>query len=63
MACFGFNSLAHMLNTIKLMLPKLKNKKDYQAALNRLEKIFDARPGTPQGDELEVPGILIDKYE
>ena len=41
----------------------IKTKKDYQAALDRLDKIFDAQPGTPQGDELEVLGILIDKYE
>lgn len=31
--------------------------------MNRLEAIFDAKPGTPEGDELEVLGILIDKYE
>jgi HTH-type transcriptional regulator/antitoxin HigA len=35
----------------------------YQAAMQRLELIFDARPGTPEGDELEVLGILIDHYE
>ncbi len=41
----------------------LKTKKDYQAALQRLEKIFDAKLGTPRGDELEVLGLVIDKYE
>lgn len=41
----------------------IKTKKDYQAAMNRLETIFDAQLGTPEGDELEVLGILIDKYE
>jgi HTH-type transcriptional regulator / antitoxin HigA len=41
----------------------IKTKKDYQTAINRLETIFDAKPGTSQGDELEVLGILIDKYE
>jgi len=41
----------------------IKSKKDYQDALKRLEVIFDAPPGTPQGDELEVLGILIDNYE
>ena len=46
-----------------MTLRLIKTKKDYQTALNRLEVIFDARPGTPQGDELEVLGILIDKYE
>jgi HTH-type transcriptional regulator / antitoxin HigA len=46
-----------------MTLRLIKTKKDYQAALARLDTIFDARPGTPQGDELEVLGILIDKYE
>ena len=41
----------------------IKTKKDYQTALGRLEVIFDAKPGTPHGDELDVLGILIDKYE
>ncbi len=41
----------------------IKTRKDYQSALNRLEIIFDAKPGTSQGDELEVLGILIDNYE
>ncbi len=41
----------------------IKTKKDYQHALARLEKIFDAKPGTAEGDELEILGLLIDKYE
>jgi HTH-type transcriptional regulator/antitoxin HigA len=46
-----------------MTIKPIKTKKDYQAAMNRLEAIFDAQPGTPEGDELEVLGILIDKYE
>jgi len=46
-----------------MTLKLLKTKKDYQAALDRLEIIFDAKPGTSEGDELEVLGMLIDKYE
>lgn len=41
----------------------IKSEKDYQKALKRLEVIFDARPGTKDGDELEILGILIEKYE
>jgi HTH-type transcriptional regulator/antitoxin HigA len=41
----------------------IKTKKDYQQALDRLEVIFDAKKGTPEGDELEILGILIDQYE
>jgi HTH-type transcriptional regulator / antitoxin HigA len=46
-----------------MTIKPIKTKKDYQAALDRLDKIFDARPGTPQGDELEVLSILMEKYE
>ena len=41
----------------------IKTKNDYQEALEKLEVIFDALPGTKAGDELEVLGILIEKYE
>jgi len=41
----------------------IKTKRDYQTAMQRLEAIFDSRPGTPEGDELEVLSILIEKYE
>jgi HTH-type transcriptional regulator/antitoxin HigA len=41
----------------------IKTDNDYNQALERLEIIFDAKNGTPEGDELEVLGILIDQYE
>jgi HTH-type transcriptional regulator/antitoxin HigA len=41
----------------------INTKKDYKSALAKLEKIFDAKPGTPGGDELEILSILIDNYE
>ncbi|ENI5845150.1 helix-turn-helix domain-containing protein [Flavobacterium psychrophilum] len=41
----------------------IKTEKDYNQALERLDMIFDAKNGTPEGDELEVLGILIDQYE
>ena len=41
----------------------IKTDKDYNQALERLEVIFDAKKGSSEGDELEVLGILIDKYE
>lgn len=46
-----------------MIIKPIKTKKDYQGALKRLEAIFDAVPGTPEGDELDILGILIDKYE
>jgi len=41
----------------------IKTDNDYNQALKRLDTIFDAKKGSPDGDELEVLGILIDQYE
>lgn len=41
----------------------IRNEKDYQNALERLEVIFDSKKGTKEGDELEIRAILIDNYE
>ncbi|HET7360894.1 MAG TPA: helix-turn-helix domain-containing protein [Salinimicrobium sp.] len=46
-----------------MKIAPIKNEKDYQNALERLEVIFDSKKGTEQGDELEILSILIDKYE
>jgi HTH-type transcriptional regulator/antitoxin HigA len=46
-----------------MMFKLIKTKKEYQSALERLENIFDAKPGSADGDELEVLVLLIDKYE
>lgn len=44
-------------------IKSIKTEKDYQAALLRLEKIFDAKRGSKEGDELEILSRLIEKYE
>ena len=41
----------------------IKTEKEYQRALKRIEEIFDAKPGTVLGDELEILGLLIENYE
>lgn len=51
------------MGTLRMRIKPIKTKKDYKVALARMEQIFDAKAGTPEGDELEVLGILIDKYE
>jgi HTH-type transcriptional regulator/antitoxin HigA len=46
------------------MKPKIiKTEAEHAAALARLEQIFDAQPGTPEGDELELLTMLVDQYE
>lgn len=46
-----------------MKISPIRNEKDYQKALDRLEDIFDAKKGTEEGDELEILSILIDRYE
>ena len=41
----------------------IKTKTDYQNALKRLEIIFDAPIGTPESDEADLLGLMIDEYE
>ncbi|MCP4763705.1 MAG: transcriptional regulator [archaeon] len=41
----------------------IKSEIDYQNALKRLEDIFDAKIGTPESDEADILGMIIDEYE
>jgi HTH-type transcriptional regulator/antitoxin HigA len=41
----------------------IKTEADHAAALARIDAIFEARPGTPEGDELELLVHLVEEYE
>jgi HTH-type transcriptional regulator/antitoxin HigA len=41
----------------------IKTDADYRHTLNRIDSLMDAKLGTPQGDELDILTILIEKYE
>ena len=46
------------------MNPKIiKSEEDYNIALNRIEEIFDAKPGSPEFDEMELLVKLVEIYE
>ncbi|MDA3892721.1 MAG: hypothetical protein PF517_13750 [Salinivirgaceae bacterium] len=46
------------------MITKLiKTEEEYDVAMERIEKIMDAQKGTPEGDELELLSVLVEKYE
>jgi HTH-type transcriptional regulator / antitoxin HigA len=36
---------------------------DYEAAIKQIERLFDAEPGTPKGNKLEVLSVLVEAYE
>ena len=46
-----------------MKIKPIKTEADYQVALNRLDKIFDAKIGTKESDEADILGLLIDDYE
>jgi HTH-type transcriptional regulator/antitoxin HigA len=41
----------------------IRNRKDYENALKRMEQLWGSALGTPKGDELDVLATLIDRYE
>lgn len=41
----------------------IKTEKDYDLALERVNILFDAKPNTNEGDELDILVTLIEKYE
>jgi HTH-type transcriptional regulator / antitoxin HigA len=41
----------------------IKNEKDYELALQKIEEYWDANLGSPEGDILEVLSILVSDYE
>ena len=57
------NTTKLMQTEFKMKIKPIKSEKDYHQALERLEEIFDAKKGSPEGDELEILGILIENYE
>ena len=46
-----------------MKLKVIKTEKEYLNALKRLEVIFDSPADTPEGDEADILGLLIEKYE
>lgn len=46
-----------------MKIKPIKTKDDYKAALERIEALFEAKPNTPKGDELEILITLVSAYE
>ena len=41
----------------------IKTEADYEAALEEIECLFNAEPGSPEGDHLEILSTLVEAYE
>jgi HTH-type transcriptional regulator / antitoxin HigA len=48
---------------MKNSLKPIRTKKDYEAALKEVERLWGAKLGTEDGDRLDVLATLIDVYE
>ena len=46
-----------------MQVKMIRTKKDYRLAMERFEKIFQAKPGTKESEEADVLAILIKNYE
>lgn len=41
----------------------IKTKRDYQTALLEIERLFQAKPNTPDGDRFDILTTLVEAYE
>ncbi len=46
-----------------MTIKPIRTDADHAAALARIDTLWDAEPGTPEADELEVLGLLVAHYE
>jgi len=46
-----------------MIIKPIHSEADYAAALERIEALMDAEPGTPEGDELDILATLVEVYE
>jgi HTH-type transcriptional regulator/antitoxin HigA len=46
-----------------MKIQPIKNERDHAAALKEIDRLWDARPNTPQGDLLELWVTLVEAYE
>ena len=46
-----------------MQIRPIKTKTDHRVALKEIERLMDAKAGTPAGDRLEVLTTLVERYE
>ena len=46
-----------------MMIKPIRTEADYEAGLERIEALMDAKLGTPEADELEILASLVERYE
>ncbi len=46
-----------------MQIRPIRSERDHERAVARIGELMSARPGTPEGDELDVLATLVDAYE
>jgi HTH-type transcriptional regulator/antitoxin HigA len=46
-----------------MIIKPIKNERDYQRALNEIDKLMDAKPNSPEGDRLDMLATLVAAWE
>ena len=46
-----------------IQIHPIKTEGDHEAAVARIAQLMGAKPGTPEGDELDILVTLVDAYE
>lgn len=46
-----------------MKLKPIRNNHELTQVLNRIDKLWGAKPDTPRGDELDILMMLVEKYE
>ncbi len=46
-----------------MQIRPIRSDADYRTALAQAERLWDAKPGSPEGDQVEVLSTLIEAYE
>ena len=46
-----------------MKLRPIRNDRELDRALKRIDELWDAKPGTIKGDELDVLMLIVEKYE
>jgi HTH-type transcriptional regulator/antitoxin HigA len=65
--CPFFQACSALLTTgrtpMRSPIKPIRTEADHRLALKEIERLWGAKPGTPDGDRLEVLAILVERYE
>lgn len=53
----------HENGSNRMDIRPIRTDEDYQSVLRELGQLFDAQPGTPEGDKLDILTTLVEAYE